>query len=145
MISVETYKGKAVMEHEVEIVERKGTGHPDFMCDSIMEAISIALCREYMKVFGAILHHNIDKGLLAAGRIVKHFGGGRVIKPMELTIGDRATFGAAGKKIPVADIAVDAAKKWMKETMRFVDPEKHLKCRVVLAPGSEELTDIFLR
>ncbi|MCL4476422.1 MAG: methionine adenosyltransferase [Nitrospirae bacterium] len=145
MISVETYKGKAVTEHDVEIVERKGTGHPDFMCDSIMEAISVSLCREYMKVFGTILHHNIDKGLLAAGRTVKAFGGGRVTKPMELTIGDRATFGAAGKEIPVADITIDAAKQWMRENMRFVDPEKHLKCRVVLAPGSEELTDIFSR
>jgi S-adenosylmethionine synthetase len=29
--------------------------------------------------------------------------------------------------------------------MRFIDPEKHLNCRVVLAPGSEELTDIFAR
>ena len=47
--------------------------------------------------------------------------------------------------IPVADIAVDAAKRWIREHMRLVDPEKHLKYRVVLAPGSEELTDIFSR
>ncbi len=145
MISVEAYKGKAVREHDVEIVERKGTGHPDFMCDSIMEAISVALCREYVKTFGTILHHNIDKGLLAAGRTVKTFGGGKVTKPMELIIGDRATFGAAGRTIPVADIAVGAAKRWVRENMRFVDPERHLRCRVVIAPGSEELTDIFLR
>jgi S-adenosylmethionine synthetase len=145
MISVETYKGKAVIEHDVEIVERKGTGHPDFMCDSIMEAISVALCSEYIEAVGTILHHNIDKGLLAAGRTVKEFGGGRVTRAMELTIGDRATFSAAGKEIPVADIAVDAAKAWMRENMRFVDPARHLKYRVVLAPGSEELTDIFLR
>ena len=143
MISVETYKGKAVTEHDVEIVERKGTGHPDFICDSLMEAISIALSREYTKSCGAILHHNIDKGLLAAGRTAKTFGGGRVTRPMELTIGDRATFKAAGKVVPVADIAVHAAKKWIKENLRFVDPEKHLKYRVILAPGSEELTDIF--
>lgn len=145
MIVIETYKGKAVTEHSVEIVERKGIGHPDFMCDSIMEAISIALSKEYMNSFGAVLHHNIDKGLLAAGRTLKSFGGGRVIKPMELTIGDRATFRAAGWKIPVADIAVDAARKWIRDNLRFVDPEKHLKYRVVLAPGSEELTDIFFR
>ncbi|MBI3591944.1 MAG: methionine adenosyltransferase, partial [Nitrospirae bacterium] len=145
MVIIETFKGKSVIEHRVEIVERKGTGHPDYMCDSIMDAISVALSEEYVKEFGTILHHNIDKGLLAAGRTDKGFGGGRVIKPMELTIGDRATFAAAGKKIPVAEIAVDAAKKWIKENLRFVDPEKHLKCRVVLAPGSEELTDIFLR
>ncbi len=145
MIVIETYKGKSITEHRVEIVERKGTGHPDYMCDSIMDAISVALSKEYIKEFGTILHHNIDKGLLAAGRVEKIFGGGRVLQPMELTIGDRATFRVAGREIPVADIAMDAAKKWIKENLRFVDPEKHLKYRVVLAPGSEELTDIFFR
>lgn len=145
MIVVEKYKGAAVTEQRVEIVERKGTGHPDFMCDSIMDAISVALCEEYAKTFGTVLHHNIDKGLLAAGKVVKFFGGGKVVKPLELTIGDRATFRAAGRVIPVADIAVGAAEKWVRKNLRFVDPEKHLKYRVVLAPGSEELSDIFLR
>ncbi|MGB9716555.1 MAG: methionine adenosyltransferase [Thermodesulfovibrionales bacterium] len=145
MIIVETYKGRSVTEHPVEIVERKGTGHPDYICDSVMEAISVELSKEYLKEFGVILHHNIDKGLLAAGKVHKNFGGGRVLKPMELIIGDRATFIASGKKIPVKDISIEAAKKWFKENIRFVDPEKHLKYRVVLAPGSEELTDIFLR
>jgi S-adenosylmethionine synthetase len=111
----------------------------------MMEAISIALSKEYVREFGTILHHNIDKGLLAAGRVEKRFGGGRVLEPMELTIGDRATFSAGRKKIPVADIAVDASQAWLKQNMRFVDPKKHVKYRVVLAPGSEELTDIFAR
>lgn len=145
MIVIETYKGKSITEHQVEIVERKGIGHPDYMCDSMMDAISVALSKEYIKQFGTILHHNIDKGLLAAGRVKKYFGGGRVLKPMELTIGDRATFRAGNKEIPVADIAVSAAKKWLKGNLRFVDPERHLKYRIVLAPGSEELSDIFLR
>jgi len=64
---------------------------------------------------------------------------------MELTIGDRATLKAAGKVVPVADIAVHASKKWIKENLRLVDPEKHLKYRVILSTGSEELTDIFFR
>src|ERR671923_181033 len=101
MIVVETYKGKSVTEHRVEIVERKGTGHPDQICDSVMEAISVALCREYLAAFGTILHHNIDKGLLAAGSVEKGFGGGRVVRPMELTIGDRATFRVGGTEVPV--------------------------------------------
>ncbi|MEW6674665.1 MAG: methionine adenosyltransferase [Nitrospirota bacterium] len=145
MIVVEAFKGKAVADHRVEIVERKGTGHPDFICDSIMEVISIALSREYTKKFGTILHYNIDKGLLAAGKTDKRFGGGSVMKPMELTIGDRATFIAGGKRIPVKEIAIEAAKSWAKKNLRFVDPERHIKYRVVLAPGSEELTDIFQR
>lgn len=145
MIVVEAYKGSAVTDHPVEVVERKGAGHPDFICDSIMEAISIALSREYMKTFGSILHHNIDKGLLAAGTTVKTFGGGKMIKPMELTIGDRATFAAAGKKVPVKEIAVESAKEWIRNYLRFIDPDVHVRYRVVLAPGSEELTDIFSR
>jgi S-adenosylmethionine synthetase len=145
MIVVETFRGKSVTGHKVEVVERKGTGHPDYICDAVMEAISVALVREYRKSFGTVLHYNIDKGLLAAGRTVKRFGGGRVTKPMELSIGDRATFEAGGRKIPVRDIAVSAAGEWISGNLRFVDPEKHVKYRVVLAPGSEELTDIFQR
>ena len=145
MIVIEPFKGKPVTEQRVEIVERKGTGHPDYLCDSMMESVSIALSREYMKRFGAILHHNIDKGLLSAGRVEKLFGGGSVLAPMELIIGDRATFEAGGTKVPVVDIAVDAAKGWLTKNMRFVDPDKHLRYRVVLSQGSEELTDIFAR
>jgi S-adenosylmethionine synthetase len=145
MIIIEPFKEKSVIDQRVEIVERKGTGHPDYLCDSMMEAVSIELSREYLREFGTILHYNIDKGLLAAGSTEKRFGGGKVVKPMELVIGDRATFTAGGKTVPVADIAVHAAKGWLKKNMRFIDPEKHLNCRVVLAPGSEELTDIFAR
>ena len=145
MIIIESFGGKPVAEHRVEIVERKGLGHPDFLCDSMMEAISVALSREYLKKFGAIAHHNIDKGLLAAGRVNKRFGSGRVVKPMELTIGDRATFTVGGRTIPVGDIAIRAARTWLKQNMRFVDPDRHMKYRVALAPGSEELSDIFNR
>lgn len=145
MVIVEAMEGKSVEEQGVEIVERKGKGHPDYMCDSIMDAISVALCREYQREFGTILHHNIDKGLLAAGKTVKQFGGGSLLKPMELIIGDRATFRVGGKEIPVSEIAVDTAKIWFKKNMRFVDPKKNIKYKVVLAEGSEELKDIFLR
>lgn len=145
MIEVESLKGLSVAEQRVEIVERKGLGHPDYICDSIMEAISVALSREYLKEFGTILHHNIDKGFLVAGQVKKEFGGGRVIKPMELIIGDRATFEAGGRKIPVGEIAIEASKRWIKESIRFIDPSQDINYRVVLAPGSVELTDIFLR
>ena len=115
------------------------------MCDALMETISVALSREYKRTFGAILHHNIDKGLLAAGKTEIEFGGGRLIKPMELIIGDRATFTAGGKKIAVNEIAVGAAREWTRQNLRFVDPDIHFTYKSVLAPGSEELTDIFQR
>jgi S-adenosylmethionine synthetase len=46
---------------DVEIVERKGLGHPDTICDLVMERISQALSQAYLQHFGKILHHNCDK------------------------------------------------------------------------------------
>lgn len=143
MIQVETLCGASISRQKVEIVERKGRGHPDHICDAVMDAISVALCREYLKQYGKILHHNIDKGLLAAGITRKKFGGGHVVKPMELIIGDRAVSKIKDQKIPVKDIAVKTAQNWLQHNLRFVDPGKNVRYRVLLAEGSEELRDIF--
>ena len=143
--SVEFFSGKLVSEHEVEIVERKGVGHPDSICDAIMERVSIALSKEYLQRFGAILHHNIDKALLVAGAADVAFGGGRVTEPMRLIFGDRATAVVNGEHVPVGDIAVATARVWFRENLRFVDPEQDVIYDVQIKPGSPELVDIFKR
>ncbi|MEM4699437.1 MAG: methionine adenosyltransferase [Candidatus Nezhaarchaeales archaeon] len=132
-------------EQEIEIVERKGLGHPDHICDSIMDRASVELAKEYLKRVGYIMHHNLDKGLLAAGEVEVRFGGGEVKKPMLLVFGDRATFRVDGEEIPVADIVVGAAKQWIRENLRFVDPVEHVKYQVEIKQGSEALADIFKR
>jgi S-adenosylmethionine synthetase len=144
-VEMEARHGRTVSEHPTEIVERKGVGHPDSICDAVMDHISVALSQVYLGEFGFVLHHNIDKGLLAAGKVERHFGGGRVIKPMELTIGDRATFYFGGKKVPVGDIAVSAARDWLTRNLRHIDVYRQVDFRVVLEPASEELSGIFLR
>ena len=144
-ITVEVLSGKPVSEHEVEIVERKGQGHPDSICDAIMERVSIELSREYQRQFGTILHHNIDKGFLVAGNAEIRLGGGRVTEPMRLIFGDRATSGMDGKQIPIDEIAISTAKRWIREHLRFVDPDEHVRYDVQIKPGSPELVDIFNR
>lgn len=128
-----------------EIVERKGLGHPDTICDSVMDAVSVALCEEYARVAGHILHHNLDKSLLIAGRTVKHCGGGQILQPMELIMGDRATDYFQGIAIPVQDIAIATAKQWFRAHLPHLNPDTHIRFRPVMAPGSAELTDIFTR
>jgi S-adenosylmethionine synthetase len=51
----------------VEVVERKGAGHPDTLADGVAEAISRAYSRYCLDGFGAILHHNTDKTSLLGG------------------------------------------------------------------------------
>jgi S-adenosylmethionine synthetase len=129
----------------IELIERKGKGHPDTICDSIMEAVCISLCGEYLAVAGNILHHNIDKGLLVAGRSAVKPGGGKVLEPMKIIFGDRATCDYRGIRIPVAEIAEAAAARWLKENLRFVDPSRHVLFQNEIKPGSAELTDLFER
>jgi S-adenosylmethionine synthetase len=144
-ILVDALKQTPLEQQKLEIVERKGLGHPDFMCDNIMDRISVKLSQEYIKKAGRILHHNIDKSLLAAGEAEPRFGGGVIKQPMLLIIGDRATFDVNGDKLPIKDIAIKTAKEWFKERLRFVDPEKHTRYQVELKPGHSELMDIFER
>lgn len=144
-IIVEEFKQEPLEKQKLEIVERKGLGHPDSICDAILDRVSVELSKEYLKKFGAIMHHNADKSLLVAGEVETRFGGGEVKQPMLLIVGDRATKEVEGTRISVKDIAVHAAKNWVKENLRFVDPEKHMRYQVELKPGSAALTDIFKR
>ncbi len=144
-VAVEQLHALPVPRQHVEMVERKGTGHPDSICDAVAEEISLALCRAYTDLFGGILHHNIDKGLLVAGITEPRLGGGRVVEPMQLIIGDRAVLEYKGVRVPVEDIVHETVTHWVQQHLRFVDPERHLIIRNELKPGSPELTDIFHR
>ncbi len=144
-IVVDEFKQVPLAQQSLEIVERKGLGHPDTICDSIMDRVSVELSKEYLKKFGTVMHHNADKSLLVAGEVETRFGGGNVKQPMLMIFGDRATNEVEGKKIDVGKIAIDAAKKWTGENLRYVDPEKHFSYQVELKPGSAALTDIFRR
>ncbi|MGB9713529.1 MAG: methionine adenosyltransferase [Candidatus Bathyarchaeales archaeon] len=144
-IIVEDLKQTPLEKQRIEIVERKGLGHPDYICDAVMDSISVRLSKEYLDRVGTILHHNLDKSLLVAGEAEPKFGGGAVKQPMLFVFGDRATTEFEGVKIDINEIAVNTAKEWFKKNMRFVDPEKHVRYQVELKPGSVGLMDIFKR
>lgn len=93
--------GPKTSELEVEIVERKGLGHPDTMCDNIMERVAQALAAMYLDRTGAVRHFNCDKALLAAGDVRHRWNGGSVLEPMRLIMGDRATTTWEGKSLDV--------------------------------------------
>ena len=144
-IIVESLNRTPVEDQAAELVERKGVGHPDSICDAIADQLSIALCREYEKTFGRVVHHNIDKALLVAGRTSPRLGGGTVEEPMRLIFGDRAIYEMNGKTVPVGEIVIGTAQEWFRENLRFVDPEIHCVFQNEIKPGSPELTDIFDR
>jgi len=144
-VTISELRQTPLEEQRIEICERKGLGHPDSICDAVMNEASVGLSKEYLKRFGAVMHHNIDKGLLAAGKVETRLGGGVVEEPMLMVFGDRATFEVGGEFVPVNEIVLETAKKWFRENLRYVDPEEHIRYQVEIRLGAESLVDIFKR
>ena len=148
-LHVEELKGHSVGELDVEIVERKGKGHPDSLIDGASEAVSLGLCDYYLKYFGAILHHNVDKGILVGGKSEARFGGGTILSPIYLMVAGRATelvpFRGREVEIPVEEIARESIRRFIRETMRFLDPDQHMVIDTKIKQGSPDLVAVFMR
>lgn len=130
---------------QVEIVERKGLGHPDTICDALAEQLSVSLSRWYVQRFGMILHHNVDKALLWGGSARPAFGGGEVTAPIEIYLAGRATRSLRDQAIPVEELAVEGSRVWLRHNLHALDPERHVKIHSLVRPGSADLVDLFLR
>lgn len=135
--------GKPIEETPVEIVERKGKGHPDSLCDGAAEQLSIELSKFYLKHFGQIMHHNVDKCVLVGGSSRAEFGGGEVITPINFIMVGRAINRVGDKRVPVKDIVHETARKWFSKNLRFLDPDKDLKVDAMIRPGSADLIANF--
>jgi S-adenosylmethionine synthetase len=142
---VSSLTGRPLESLPLEVVERKGLGHPDTICDAVAEELSIRLGRFYRDRFGIILHHNVDKALLYGGRATPAFGGGTVHEPMELYLSGRATRRFRGVDIPVEEIAMETARTWFARNLHALDPERHLRVQCLIRPGSVDLVRLFAR
>ncbi len=116
-INVQSAYSQPVGSREFEICEHKGIGHPDTLTDGVCEAASRALSQRYLREFGRVLHHNLDKGLLLAGRSEPRFGGGRILQPMRFLICGRATTMGAGDSAD--QIVVEAACTYLRASIGF--------------------------
>jgi len=130
---------------DVEVVERKGAGHPDTICDALAETLSRNLCREYQRRFGHILHHNVDKALLCGGRALPAFSGGRVMEPIRIFLAGRAVSKLGGEIVPIEDIAVEGSRVWLKANLHALDPDRHVHIEALVQQGSQDLQSLFSR
>ncbi|MEM0370092.1 MAG: methionine adenosyltransferase [Pyrobaculum sp.] len=147
MIVVEKVDKTPVAQRLVEIVERKGQGHPDYIADGISEWVSRYLSRYYLENFGVILHHNVDKTLVVGGQAAPRFGGGEVLQPIYILVSGRATYEVKTRdgvvKVPLGPIVVKAARDWIKQNFRFLDPDLHVVIDYKIGQGSADLVGIY--
>jgi S-adenosylmethionine synthetase len=144
-IRVEKITQTPIEKQEIEIVERKGVGHPDSMADGFAEAVSRALCNEYIKKCGTVLHHNTDQVEVVAGRSHPQYKGGEMISPMYVLLVGRATKEFKDIKIATDTTAVRAAKNYLKTTIPDIDCEHDIIIDCKLGTGSTDLQAVFKR
>jgi S-adenosylmethionine synthetase len=142
-IRVEAADRGAVEDQEVEIVERKGIGHPDSICDGVAESVSRALASVYRERFGTVLHYNTDETQLVAGSAAPAFDGGEVLDPIRLLVVGRATKEHEGRRIPVERIALEAAREYLGERIPRLEFGTDVVVDVHLGEGSGDLQSVF--
>jgi S-adenosylmethionine synthetase len=142
-VSVQPAAGRAVEDQVVEIVERKGLGHPDSVCDGVAESVSQALAQTYLDRVGKVLHYNTDETQLVAGDAAPAFGGGEVQEPIYLLIVGRATKEYEGTKIPAETIALEAARDYLEANFPHLDVGTDVVVDVRLGEGSGDLQTVF--
>jgi S-adenosylmethionine synthetase len=91
------------------------------------------------------MHHNVDKGLLIGGIASPSYGGGDIVKPIEITVVGRGIKERNGRSLPIDEIAKEAVLKWLEQNIRHLDVERHVSIDVKIRPGSRDLIELFER
>jgi S-adenosylmethionine synthetase len=139
---IEQLNQKPVCKQKIEIVERKGIGHPDSLIDAICEASSRVLSQYYIDKKGFICHHNLDKGLISSGSSNPVFGGGSIIESPDIIVSGQAT--VIQNIDDIKKIIYEEVDKYLDRSLRFADvlnPEIIVK----IHPGSADLVGLFER
>ena len=141
-LNIEEIPEDSLQNSNIELVERKGLGHPDSICDGLAESVSRALSKEYKSRFGKILHHNTDEVQLVAGSSEPRLEGGEVIEPIYVLLTGRATKEFDGERIPVDQIALDAAKNYIDSNFDKLSSE-HFEFESRIGETSTDLKTVF--
>ncbi|MCL4412140.1 MAG: methionine adenosyltransferase [Candidatus Thermoplasmatota archaeon] len=142
-IVVESLPQVPVEKREVEIVERKGIGHPDSISDGIAESVSRALSKYYLSHYGRILHHNTDQVEVVGGQSQPSFGGGVVLEPVYILLSGRATTTINGTRIPYRSIATKAAIEFIRSKFNTLDVESDVMVDCRIGHGSVDLRSLY--
>ncbi|MFN2322583.1 MAG: methionine adenosyltransferase [Trueperaceae bacterium] len=124
-----------------EVVERKGVGHPDSLCDHLAEALAAAIVRDARERFGRPVHFNVDKALLAAGAVEVGFGGGALVRPTRIVLAgkvDRRAF-----PLPL-EALIEAAYARLFELLPWASREAY-RIEVWLEASSRDLAPLLDR
>jgi S-adenosylmethionine synthetase len=119
----------------VEVVERKGNGHPDTLADALGEHLSLEYSRFTLREYGAILHHQFDKVGIMGGAAEVAFGGGSLTRPIRVLLNGRASGSFAGTPIPVEELLVEWCREFFARRFPMLDTLVDLRILYEVSSG----------
>jgi S-adenosylmethionine synthetase len=120
----------------LEVIERKGRGHPDTLSDRLAEELSRTYCALTREKFGTILRHQFDKLALMGGRCDVFFGGGHFRSPIRLLINGRLTEQLGDARLLFRDALFDTARTFLEGELRNFDFSSD--CRVIAETSTSQ-------
>ena len=121
---------KEISQNNIEIIERKGLGHPDTLADKLAEECSRIYSNYCINNFGCILHHNFDKLYIGAGCFRYENGKTIMYQPIKVFINGRASNTMNGKKIDLEKMLVPVIKKYLSSVLPRVDVENEVEINI---------------
>jgi len=121
-----------------ELVERKGIGHPDTMCDAIAERASRRYAEYCLAQFGRVAHHWFDKVMIFGGEADIDYGRGEMTKPYTVLFAGKGAYRFGDREIPLQRILFEATAEVLAEVTTGFDADKHLvvQCEIVDHQGA---------
>ncbi len=142
-IFIEQVDHVPVGKQKVELVERKGVGHPDSIADGLAESVSRALSQMYIERYGRILHHNTDEVQVVGGQSAPKFGGGVMLEPIYVLLVGRATTEVNGLRLPFRSTAIKAASDYLRMHFPNLDVGTDVMLDCMIGKGSVDLSAVY--
>lgn len=125
-----------------EIVERKGIGHPDTLCDAIAERASRYYSKYFLDKYSRLAHHWFDKVMLLGGQSIIEYGRGEIVHPYTVIYAGKAVTKVGSEDVPMNEILTKAASDVLTEVLDGFQPGKDLVIDVKLSnyigPGQKK-------
>jgi len=121
----------------VEVVERKGVGHPDSLADALANEVSVNFSQYCLDYFGFVLHHNVDKLYIGAGHFKNDFGVCERISPVQVRVNGRMSNILGNARIDIESIQEEAVSRYLFRVLPRLTAED-----VEIVPNATQYTKV---
>lgn len=128
--------GAQFAANPLDLVERKGYGHPDKLADDLAETLSRRYANHTLQACGAVLHHNFDKLCLLGGSAEVTFGGGQLTRPIRVLVNGRATMRFAGRDLGIEELLERACGDFFSARFPLLNSAQDIRVELNLSTAS---------